>query len=278
MTDWSLYRGLQMRRIALIIIFALNVFGHLAYSQDDQSILTAPDTKEDVSEVDMIEAELQKSRDKKKDPAAAAKNSASGEGLSSLVDLAPFSDVSVIQKRYMPKTGRFQIFGGLIGIVNDPWFTSLGLSLKLGYHFTEVWGIDLNYINLNTSERVAAKELYSEHAVAPSSLVTVKSYSGADLTWTPIYGKISLSNHRIIPFDMYFAAGPGVSKVENGTGGSTFHAGTGQIFVLSKSQAFRWDFSWNFMNAQPTGRPAQNFNNLSLTIGYSLFFPEANYR
>ncbi|MGE0632302.1 MAG: hypothetical protein AB7O96_07840, partial [Pseudobdellovibrionaceae bacterium] len=69
---------------------------------------------------------------------------------------------------------------------------------------------------------------------------------------------------------------------------STIHIGTGQNFAMSKSWAFRWDFSWNFYSANakietaPNSRvfetKRQSFNNLYLSLGLSWFFPEASYR
>ncbi|MNT62394.1 hypothetical protein D3C72_2001130 [compost metagenome] len=96
--------------------------------------------------------------------------------------------------------------------------------------------------------------------------------------WVPIYGKMSLFNENIIPFDLYFAGGYGSTETQLNTSASTLHVATGQIFALSKSIAFRWDFSWNFYNAKTEDNETNSFNNLFLTVGMSWFFPEAKYR
>lgn len=243
------------------------------YAQDDEGIDASSS-----ADVDQIEAELEKKAARPQVKESAPDKEEKIEDFSGLGKLAPFSEISVIQKRYLPKTGRFEFFGGLVNVVNDPWFTGIGADLRFGYHFTEAWGLELTGVFLSSSERQTIKDLYQEHAVKTDSVITAKGYTGAGIVWTPIYGKMGLFNRRIIPFDMYFSVGGGTTKVDGGTGGSTIHFGTGQIFALSKAFGFRWDFSWNTFNASPTQGSSQNFNNLLLTFGGSFFFPEAKYR
>ncbi len=260
---------------AVIHFFSPNVW---AQEEDTLSEISNSDA---ASDVDQIAAEIEKKVQKSEAKEAAQDKPEKEEKLedfSGLGKLAPFSEISVIQKRFLPKTGRFQFFGGLATMVNDPWFSSMGFDLRFGYHFTEAWGVELNGIFLSNSQRPAAKDLYDQHGVKADSFVTTKGYSGGSLVWTPIYGKMGYFNRRIIPFDMYFQAGGGQTQVDNGSGGSTIHFGTGQIFALSKGMGFRWDFTWNSFSATPTGKSAQNFNNLLLTFGASFFFPEAKYR
>lgn len=230
------------------------------------------------SDIDQIEAELEQRSGKPAYNDNEVVKEEKLEDFSGLGKLAPFSEVSVIQRRYLPKTKRFEFFGGLVNVVNDPWFMGIGLDARLGYHLTEAWGVELTGVFLSNSERQAIKSLYDEHAVQTDSIITAKGYYGGSVVWTPIYGKMGLFNRRIIPFDMYFSLGGGTTSVDGGNGGGTVHFGTGQIFAINKSLGFRWDFSWNNFNATPTVGSAQNFNNLLLTFGASFFFPGAKYR
>lgn len=200
-----------------------------------------------------------------------------------LTGLAPFKEISIIQKRFMPKTGRFELFGGGTIVTNDPFFNTIGGVAKLGYFLSETWGVELNYFGLTTAERDATKELQDIQNVATESLAYPKSYMGVDVMWAPIYGKMTWFNDRIIPFDLYFSGGYGTTNTSSGENAGTIHIATGQIFSLTKSVAFRWDFSWNFFNAsfvnsQTGNKETNSFNNLFLTVGMSWFFPEATYR
>lgn len=197
---------------------------------------------------------------------------------SGLSGLSPFSDVSVIQKRFMPKTGRFQLFAGGTVVTNNPFFNTLGGSLKGSYFFNETWGIEANYMLLTTSERESTKELRDVNNIATQALSYPKQYIGADVMFVPIYGKLAWFNNRIVPFDLYFSAGYGTTLTKDDQNAGTVHLAAGQIFSLTKSTAFRWDFSWNFYNATTEDKQTNTFNNLFLTVGMSWFFPEASYR
>lgn len=197
---------------------------------------------------------------------------------SALGTLAPFSDISIIQKRFLPKTGRFQLFGGGTVLTNNPFFNTVGGVAKASYFLSETWGLELNYFGLMTSEREATQELRAIQGVKTENLVYPESYVGLDLMFVPIYGKMAWFNEKIVPFDLYFSAGYGSTGTQAGESVGTVHLATGQIFAISKAFAFRWDFSWNFFDAKGVDGTTNSFNNLFLTVGMSWFFPEASYR
>lgn len=197
---------------------------------------------------------------------------------SGLGTLAPFKDISVIQKRFLPKTGRFQLFAGATVLTNNPFFNTAGGAAKFSYFFKESWGLEFNYFGLSTSERQTTKELQEIQGVSTENLVYPKSFLGLDLMYVPVYGKIAWFNEKIIPFELYFSAGYGTTNTQANESAGTVHLAAGQIFALSKAYALRWDFSWNFFNAKGIDGAENSFNNLFLTVGMSWFFPEASYR
>ncbi len=204
------------------------------------------------------------------------------KGVADLANLAEFKDIAVIQKRFLPKTGRFEGFGGINGILNDKFFMSFGLNGRLAYFFNERWAIEGLFMALATGEKSVTRDLREKRGVLTTNFVSPTNYYGLDVKWTPIYGKMSFINRKITPFDLYFSAGAGFTSTNHGGSEPTLHLGTGQIFAITKSAAFRWDFSWNFYSATSNtlGAPktSSTYNNLYLTIGASFFFPEATYR
>lgn len=208
------------------------------------------------------------------------------QSLKDLSRLAPFSEVSVIQKKFLPKTQRFQFFAAGSIMTNTPWYNNVGAKLNLSYNFTEAFGVELNTSFLTNSERESTKEIKENNGLEADQFIYTKNYVGLDLVWSPIYGKISSMNNKIIPFDMYFSIGGGTSTTNSKEGdNATFHAGVGQIFAITKSMSFRWDYSFNYFNATPvqtdftTPAPGQSsYNDLLLSAGISFFFPEASYR
>ena len=200
--------------------------------------------------------------------------------LSDLSGLSPFSDIAVIQKRFLPKTKRYEFFAGGSTILNDAFFLNMGLNLRLGYYFRERWGVEAVGSILTTVERDITKGLKNRQ-ITTTSLVTPQNYFGLDLKWSPIYGKMTTISQKIIPFDLYFSLGLGATGTNQGTEAPTLHLGTGQIFALSKSFALRWDISYNTFPSSSGTAPGQGsaiYNNIFMTLGASFFFPEATYR
>lgn len=203
------------------------------------------------------------------------------KGVSDLTSLSEFKDIAVIQKRFLPKTGRFEGFAGLNGVLNDKFFVTFGAGARLAYYFNERWAIEGLGMAFSTGEKSVTKDLKERRGVATTNFVSPTSFYGLDVKWTPVYGKMSFANRKITPFDLYFSAGLGMTNTNQGGAEPTVHIGTGQIFAITKSAAFRWDFSWNFYNASSGVQGAKqnsSYNNLFITVGASFFFPEATYR
>lgn len=204
--------------------------------------------------------------------------------LKDLSKLSAFSEVSIIQKKLMPKSQRFQFFGGLGLTTNTPWFLNAGFKLNLGYHFTESLGIELSSVFLSSSERQVAQEIRTNNNLQPEQFIYTKSFAGLDLMWTPFYGKMTFLNKKIIPYEMYLTAGGGSSDTNSQEKTApTFHLGTGQVFTITRSMAFRWDYSLNIFQATPLTTNAAvaekgTYNDLIFSAGVSFFFPEANDR
>lgn len=262
-----------MRKYFYLLLILASV--STARAQDESS-------QADMEELNVIEVELE--RGSRQAPAAATRNDESATpadtrpiDFSGLGHLAPFTEVSVIQKRFLPKTGRFQLFAGGSLVTNDPFFNIAGGTVKAGYFFRESIGLELSYSAFGTSEAKATQELRQIQGVDTNNLIYTKSMMSADLVWVPIYGKMTWANDRIVPFDLYFSLGYGSTQTANQTPG-TIHLGTGQIFAISKSTAFRWDFGWNFFDAIGIDGKKSSYNNLVLSLGFGWFFPEAKYR
>lgn len=197
---------------------------------------------------------------------------------SGLTKLAPFSEISVIQKRFLPKTNRVQFTAGFSTITNNPWFFTAGVTLKAAYYLTETWGIEGTYSAMSSSQRESAKELHENNDVSADSFGFPKGYIGADVKYVPFYGKMTWLNKKIVPFEHYFTGGAGNTQVSTGGSGFTIHVGTGQNFALSKRFSVNWDLSMMNYSAKSTDGTTQSFSDLLLTVGMSFFYPEAKYR
>ncbi|MEI7973205.1 MAG: outer membrane beta-barrel domain-containing protein [Bdellovibrio sp.] len=256
--------------LVFFILSILALFPAGAQNSEENAGLDARRTQQ---EVDAVEAELARARALRAEPRV--RTEVKVDSVIDLAKLAPASDVSVIQKRLMPKTSRFQFFAGLQFLANDPWFSGQGLGLRLGYGFSEAWAVELQNLNLGVSSRDSVQDLSSSLAVNTSALVSTKNYLGAHLVWTPFFGKLALWDEKIVPFDMHFSLGGGSSGLTSASQSSagTIHLGLGQVFSINKSVGLRWDLDVNTFNLD-SGR----FYNVVLGIGASYYIPEVRSR
>lgn len=236
-------------------------------------------------EVEALYDKLDQEQAKKKEKPEAMKKQEVPEAttLSELANLAPFSDVAVIQRRFLPRTGRFEFAGAIMTSLNNPFFNNLGVGLRGAYFLTEKHGLEAQYMIFSNTRRAVTNSLRDSRDVETTNLVTAKSYMGLAYKYTPIYGKITFLNRQIVPFDLYFTLGGGLTQTQKQSE-PTIHFGSGQSFAITKSIALRWDVVWNFYQATvdsvtTAGATSKtNHNDLFLTIGASFFFPEATYR
>lgn len=214
------------------------------------------------------------------------KDSKDVQSLSDLATLAPFSDVAVIQRRFLPKTGRFELSGGAFTNLNNPFFNALGISARLAYYFRERYAIEGMITAATTSSRQVTDDLEAngpnKPGITTDNVVTSNGYAGLAFKWNPIYGKITWLNKTIVPFDLNFNAGLGMTRTTEEANEPTLHLGTSQVFALNKGMAFRWDLSWNIYQASVKKANGETEtlgqNDLFLGLGMSFYFPEATYR
>jgi outer membrane beta-barrel protein len=222
--------------------------------------------------------------------------------LENLNQLKPFEDIAVIQKRYLPKTERFEANINVSSNINDSYFSAYGIGGGLTYNFNEKMGVELiaKWFSAKNSNNT---QTLLDRGVVVNGMVVTELFYGVDFRWTPIYGKFSYFDKKIIPFDHYFSVGIGQTQLETGSSASdsstnyriealddpiTLRISTGEVFALTKWMAFRWDLSWHFMKPDVrTSRPGPPAtvtnssdiqNNLFINFGLSFYFPEAKYR
>jgi len=200
--------------------------------------------------------------------------------VSSLEKLVPFQDIAVIQKRYLPRTKRFEFFPNVGMILNDAFFTNYVFGGKLAYHFSEKWGIEATYLLLSQTDKAVVSDLQSA-TIETKSILVPEAYMGIDLKWVPIYGKMAWMNNKIIPFDFYFTGGVATVDTSGSDSPMAVHLGAGQSFAVNKGLALRWDSSLYWYSSEVTfnNRTEQgSYMNLHFTVGASFFFPGAKYR
>lgn len=211
------------------------------------------------------------------------------EKLKSMMELdtlTPFSDIAVIQKRFLPKSQRFEFNPNLGMVTNNAFFMTTYFQARLAYAITEKWAVEATLASFFDQKYKVTEDLKDDANVATKSLLLPEMYYGVDIRWSPIYGKMGSFSEGIIPFDMYFSFGGGVMDTNQEDSPFAIHLGTGQIFGINKWMAFRWDLSGYFYSAETasanaadtTTKNSNSFTDIQLSLGMSFFFPDATYR
>lgn len=262
------------------LVAGVNVRAQIAPPPQDQGLEELYDRFED-QEVRQSEELRRDQAPKKEDEEASEEKKKEMSKVSDLSLLAPFQDIAIIQKRFLPKTKRFEISGAGVLNTNNAYFNNIGIAGRFAFYLQEKLGLEGTYIFLDSSERPITKGLKDDQNIKTESLVEPEGYYGVSLKWAPLYGKMAWLGEKIVPFDIYFAPGFGMTQTALGESHTTLSFAAGQIFALSKSSGIRWDLLWNFYQAetrQGTETSKSNHSDLILTLGYSFFFPEATYR
>ena len=131
-----------------------------------------------------------------------------------LNNLSPFSDIVVIQRRYLVKTGRFEISPSALLLFNNEFFINAGLGGNLAFYALEKHGLEIRGFYTTEFPRSVWIDM-SEKLNIETSVVGDRTiyFIGLVYKWVPIYGKMAWFDNKIIPFEMSFFLGGGITRV-----------------------------------------------------------------
>lgn len=189
---------------------ALISAGHIVRAQDLEGAASSQPaaTEQEIENLyDKDEEKSTAAKPAKPKSYEAEKPAAEASTLSDLATLAPFDDVAVIQRRFLPKTGRFELSGSAFSNLNNPFFNQLGAGIRAAYYIREKYAIEGLFTFTSTASRQVTDDLEKKRGITTDNVITSKGFMGATLKWNPIYGKITWLNKSIVPFDLNFNFG-----------------------------------------------------------------------
>lgn len=202
-------------------------------------------------------------------------------GTVDLESLELYSDIVVIQKKFFEKTSRWEFGATALTSLNNKFFTSVGVKASLAYHFTERWAFEAQGWYLTQIDRAFTSDLEDRYQISTSDIVTPQGYFGLNLVWSPIYGKLSMQEKSVNPFELFFTFGAGMILTDDGQNAPAVNLSFGQIHPLSKSSTLRWEIGGNVFQAEGKEGLAGSQRGQSVTseilfvsLGASFFFPE----
>ncbi len=167
-------------------------------------------------------------------------------------------ELEVVQNRRFEKAGRFEL-GLHYGLLQGEDFensTSKGISGT--YNFSNQWFVEASHHRFTNKDNEFLTSLQRRFGFTPD-FNRIENQSALQFGWVPIYAKFSLLGKKISHFEMYVAAGPGITKtVENRLSG---HATVGHKFYITENFLFRLE--WRMTRYKDTVRTLSGSTSLA---------------
>lgn len=131
--------------------------------------------------------------------------------------LDPDKKVYVLQNKLYKKEHSLYFDAGHVSSFTSKFQDTNGLALKAGYYFHEEWGLEFFYHQYSNKNNDDFRNVRLINEAEPF-IRRMRSSYGANVIWSPFYGKINTFN-QIYYFDWSFGAG--IAKVNTDSNLST---------------------------------------------------------
>jgi outer membrane beta-barrel protein len=207
------------------------------------------------------------------------------------VDLDLDSRIKPVSGSLFLKSGRHEL-GPTLGIsLSDAFFTKYMVGVRYAYHATETLSLGAfgTFASSSPSGAVARCNTQGEDCRTPTKADLrhtpgdLGANAGLDLSWAPLYGKISVLAESVLHFDTYLLLGggmlqsriapPGVDAVQT-TWRPEGHVALGQRYFVAPWGTVRLELRDLLYGLTVQGRrgPADRLENqLMFDVGFSFF-------
>lgn len=129
--------------------------------------------------------------------------------------LSPQSNVIIIQRRYLPRTGRFELSPSFMFFLSSEFMMNVGVGGSFGFNILEKHGFEFRGAYSVVLPRRAIRDLSDilNFSVRHAPYDKTEAFFGLVYKWFPVYGKMALWDRKIIPFETYLTLGGGLSRV-----------------------------------------------------------------
>jgi outer membrane beta-barrel protein len=156
-----------------------------------------------------------------------------------------FRDMGVVQKRAMPKAGRWLLSTyGTLDFSDGP-YSYYTLNVNPGYAISDMLEVYANFVPFYIIQPRSIVEKVAQLNGTISASRPNLQY-GLEVLWAPLYGKDSLGVSRVIRSDTFLKFGASLISFEGGETGTIFKLGAGKTFFLTKAAGFRFCLSWGY--------------------------------
>lgn len=241
--------------LALTLAGMLLVAPTTAFAQDDEAASSdaAPSTSEEAKE---------EASDSKE--AAEAKRDAKNDELA--------DRIKSVQRKVFLKKDRLEIFPFFETDINDPLYQHFIIGGSVAYHFVDSLAIEARGGGvLGSAQQDIVRLIRQNSGAVLENPPLFKAHADLDLTWAPLYGKLSILGEGILHFDTYLTGGPGIFVTDLGVA-PAFNIGIGQRYFLTKWLVARVELrNYVFIEERNERSSLQNLMLIGLSV--SGFFP-----
>jgi outer membrane beta-barrel protein len=178
-------------------------------------------------------------------PARAEKIEFPEEELATESVLPTFDQPSAVKKRNVSTEHRLEIGGHLGAGLNEAFFDQTLFGINLGYHLTEMHGLQFTYSAISAKSSQFVPQL-NEVGLPPKLnfqyLPAPKWHAMLLYEFTPYYGKLSITKQTVINQALYFVGGGGVVNINNEENSFALVAGVGQNYYFTQRFGLKLDF------------------------------------
>jgi outer membrane beta-barrel protein len=123
-------------------------------------------------------------------------------------------EVRVVQPRRVEKAGALELSGSVGVIPNDAFLVYIPLGLRLAYHLTERWSLELGF-EYNLQADTGLRDYLEENDAQLRARIRDRQQVRACLSagWSPVYGKLAVGS-SVVTFDGYLLGGAGLVSTE----------------------------------------------------------------
>ena len=188
------------------------------------------------------------------------------------------------------KDGRHEFSPTVDLSLNDAFFSKYVFGLRYAYHLTEKWSVggNLGWALSTPSGAVTTCNSKGEGCETPTKERLARTpgdfdvLGGVDVSWAPLYGKISVLAEKVLHFDTYAIGGAGVVRTRLAPEGEVdpvstlspeVHLGVGQRYFLGRSATLRFEIR-DVIYQQEVGGRTDVQNQLLFGVGLSFFLGE----
>ncbi|MEE2755958.1 MAG: outer membrane beta-barrel domain-containing protein [Myxococcota bacterium] len=198
-----------------------------------------------------------------------------------------------VRNRFMLRSDRFEVAPTLGFTLNDAFRRNMLLGVDFDFNWSDSWavGAALQYglgMDSALKERLEAER---PDRVSQGGFAELKLAAAVEVTYTPIFGKLAFLGRKVFDYDTHLIAGAGLVSVSGnpeveelspmlvgGVGIRFFMNRSSAILLQFKNQLFSYalnavDGGSSGGDGAKSGAASEWRNTLSVTIGYSFFFP-----